>query len=106
MHSEPMSSLRLGAVALGAELPNTQGELLGLQGRARTAPCPPDSPAACVQDFGLLLQHALNFSKQIEGLQAAYCLNISSFSPPHKYRCSPSVEKIEKSAGVIFCPSQ
>lgn len=93
-------------MAPGAELPNTQGELSGLQGSARAAPCPPGSPAACFQDFGHLLQHVLNFSKQIEGLQAAYCLNISSFSPPHKYRCSLSVEKIEKSAGVIFCPSQ
>lgn len=93
-------------MAPGAELPNTQGELSGLQGSARAAPCPPGSPAACFQDFGHLLQHVLNFSKQIEGLQAAYCLNISSFYPPHKYRCSLSVEKIEKSAGVIFCPSQ
>lgn len=52
-----------------------------------------------------LLQHVVNFSKQIEALQAAYCLNISSSFAPHKYRCSLSVEKIEKSAGVIFCPS-
>lgn len=68
-------------MAPGAELPNIRGELLGLQGSARTAPCSPDSPAACSQDFGLLLWHVLNFSKQIEGLQAAYCLNISSFFP-------------------------